>query len=58
MKVEKHLEKYKQMRATINQLMKVPKETRDSASITTLAHWTSFPLVSITVNQLPIPERL
>ncbi|MHA1294727.1 MAG: hypothetical protein ACTSQJ_18980 [Promethearchaeota archaeon] len=58
MKPEDHVRRYKQMRATLLELLNKPIENRDNASIVTIAHWASFHLISIIIDQLPIPEHL
>ncbi len=57
MKPEKHVERYKTIRKTLNELLLKPIQERDIASISTLAHWASYHLISIIINQASIPEN-
>lgn len=58
MKPEDHIKRYKQMRITIKELLNKPFQERDKASIVTIAHWSSYHLVSAIIDQLPIVEQL
>ena len=46
------------MRTTLYDLLNKPIQDRDNASIVTIAHWASYHLISIIIDQLPIPDRL
>ena len=58
MRPEDHIKRYKQMRNTIKELLNKPFQERDKASIVTIAHWSSYYLVSAIIDQLPIAEQL
>lgn len=58
MKPQDHIERYKQMRRTLDDLLKKPLLDRDSASIVTIAHWASYHLVSAIIDQLSVVEQL
>ena len=58
MKPEDHINRYKKMRTTLYDLLNKPIQDRDNASIVTIAHWASYHLISIIIDQLAIPERL
>jgi len=58
MKPEDHTKRYKKMRTTLYELLNKPIQDRDNASIVTIAHWASYHLISIIIDQLAIPERL
>lgn len=57
MRREFHLKRYKEERDSINLLGNSQKE-KDLASITTIAHWASFHLISSLIDGLEIPENL
>ncbi|MBD3254188.1 MAG: hypothetical protein GF383_03805 [Candidatus Lokiarchaeota archaeon] len=58
MKPENHIKRYIKMRSTLDELLIKPFQDRDNASIATIAHWPSFHLVSVIIDQLNLPERL
>ncbi len=58
MKPEDHIKRYEKMRTTLYELLNKPIRERDNASIVTIAHWASYHLVSIIIDQLEISERL
>ncbi len=58
MKPEDHIKRYEKMRTTLYELLNKPIRERDNASIATIAHWASYHLVSVIIDQLEISERL
>jgi len=58
MRPEDHIKRYKQMRITLSELLSKPSQDRDKASIVTIAHWSSYHLVSAIIDQMPINEQL
>ncbi len=58
LKPELHIEKYKKLRHSFDLLLAQPIDVRDSAAISTLAHWISYHIISVIIDQIAIPENL